>query len=134
MATPTGTPIGEISGPGLGPFGTITKELASGEAGGVTGLQKVSNIISGIIGILTVAAGIWFMIQFLIGSFYWITSGGDKGKLQEAKNRITHAFIGLIIVIAGWSIIALMGKFFNFDILLSEPRTIIRGLYPGGGQ
>ena len=119
------TPLGNIGGEGLGPFGNITKEGGFGPA---TGLIKVTGTISSVIGIMTVAAGIWFLFQFLIGGFFWMSSGGDKAKLHEARERITNAFIGLLIVVAGWSILALAGQFFGYDIVIGNPAEIIGNL------
>lgn len=77
---------------------------------------------------MTVAAGIWFLFQFLTGGFYWMTSAGDKGKLETARHRINDAFVGLIIVVAGWAILNLTGQFLGFDILVIEPGTVIKQL------
>lgn len=118
--------IGGGDGAGLGPFGAIGN--IGGEAGATAGLTGVASVVSGIIGIMTVAAGIWFIFQFLTGALGWLTSGGDKTKLEGARERITNAFIGLVIVVAGWSILAIAGQFFGFDILLEDPGTIIKQL------
>lgn len=112
--------LGPIGGEGLGtlgktPYGT----------GGETALAKVTGTVSAVIGFMTVAAAVWFFIMFTIGGFHWITSGGDKTKLHEARERITNAFIGLLIVIAGWSILALAGQFFGYDIVVSSPGDVI---------
>lgn len=123
------TPLRYIGGEGLGPFGNIGKDLSgTGVGGGTTALEKVTGAISSIIGIMTVAAGIWFLFQFLIGGFFWMSSGGDKAKLHEARERITNAFIGLLIVVAGWSILALAGQFFGYDIVIGNPAEIIGNL------
>lgn len=101
--------LGTIGGQGLGPFGENPGD-------GITGIAK---IISSVIGLMTIAAGVWFMFQFIIGGFNWIGAGGDKAKLQSARDRLTNSFIGLIIVVAGWSILALAGTFFGVDFTLS---------------
>jgi len=115
------TSLGRIGGAGLGPFGNIGLTQTSG-------LEAVVKVVSSIIGLMTISATIWFIFQFLTGGTAWITAGGDKGKLKEARDRITHAFIGLIIVVAGWSILALAGQFFNFDILITNPGLLMQNL------
>lgn len=105
--------LGNIGGAGLGPFSNL------GSAGAAA--QAFTKTISSIIGIITIAATIWFMFQLFIGGVGWLASGGDKTKLEGARSRITNAFIGLIIVVAAWGIIALMGQFLGgYDILLPE--------------
>jgi hypothetical protein len=117
-----GENLGTIGGEGLGPFSNVGT--------GVEGLTSIASIISGIIGIMTISAGIWFIFQFLVGALGWLSSGGEKSKLEEARQRITNAFIGLVIVVAGWAIIAIAGQFFGFDILLENPGTLIEQLKP----
>lgn len=104
--------LGTIGGGGLGPFGNIAQTPEAGLAG-------VTGTVSAIVGVMTAAAAIWFLFQFLIGGFFWMTSAGDKAKLETARHRINDAFIGLVIVVAGWAILALAGQFLGFeDILL----------------
>lgn len=115
--------LGSIRGEGFGPFGNIN--WGGGAGGGALALQKVTGAISAIIGIMTVAATIWFFFQLLVGGIAWLSSGGDKQRLNEARDRLTHAFVGLIIVVAGWSILALVGQFLGFDILIRNPADFI---------
>lgn len=119
------TPLGTIGGQGqqgLGPFAGITDA--------VQGLQAVTSVVSSVIGVMTVAAGIWFLFNLLSGGFQWISAGGDKNALTQAQQRIQNAFIGLIIVVAGWTLLALAGRFLGFDILLNSPTNIINQITP----
>ncbi|MDP1722398.1 MAG: hypothetical protein Q8L37_04245 [Candidatus Gottesmanbacteria bacterium] len=116
---------GAIGGEGLGPFGTIGIGIGANSA---AGLKGVTSAVSAVIGIMTVAAGIWFMFQVLTGGLYWITSAGDKAKLSEARDRIQNAAIGLIVVVAAWSILALAGQFLGYDIVINDPDTLFKQL------
>ena len=117
--------LGNIGGDGLGPFGKIGENIAKGAAGGRVGLEAVTGAVSSVIGVMTVAAAIWFIFQFMTGGFYWITSAGDKAKLNEARDRIQNAFIGLIVVVAGWAVLALAGQFLGYDIVINKPGDVI---------
>lgn len=112
---------GTIGGPGLGPF-------ARSYTDGTDALTAITGIVSKIIGLMTIAAGIWFLFQFIIGGFFWITSAGDKAKLETAHHRINDALVGLIIVVIGWAILALASQFFGVDFLLTKPGDIIQKL------
>lgn len=113
--------LGRIGqGDGLGPFANVSS--------GSEGLQNVTKLVSSIIGVMTVAAFIWFIFQFLIGGFNWITSGGDKAKLQSARDRITNSIIGLIVVVISWSMLSLAGQFFGIDFTLSNPSGVMNSL------
>lgn len=108
----------------LGTIGQGTNLPFAGSGG--SPIDFITHGISAIIGFLTICATIWFMFQLIIGGIQWVTSGGDKNGLESARNRLTHAFIGLIIVVAGWSIMALLGIFFGFDLL--NPAKYLGGI------
>lgn len=114
----TNASLGPIGGTGLGPFGTIstTDKYA--------GATDVINTISSIVGILTVSACIWFLLQVLFGGYEWMSAGGDTKKIEAARNRITNAFIGIVIVVGSWSLLAVIGQFFGFDTLATPIQFI----------
>lgn len=116
----TEVPLKPIRGGGLGPFGSIDFGT-----GGTLALQKVTGAISAIIGFMTIAGSIWFLFQLLFGGYEWISSAGDTKKLTTARQRIMNGFFGLVIIIAAWIIIAVVGQFFGYDILVGSPGTII---------
>jgi hypothetical protein len=129
LAATTATQLDPIGGEGLGPVGAkVNSFLGTSTTGGVNALNSITSIVSSVIGFMTVAAGIWFIFMFLIGGYTWMTSLGDKHKLEEARNRIVNALIGLVIVVAGWGILALVGQFFGMDVLVTDPTTIIKNL------
>jgi hypothetical protein len=52
----------------------------------------------------------------VIGGIRWIASGGDKAQTEAARNQITSALVGLVIVFAAWAIVALINVFFGINI------------------
>jgi hypothetical protein len=112
-------PIGGDTNTGLGPFSNLG--LSSNKYAAATGIV---NGISSLIGFMTIVAAIWFLFQILFAGYTWITAGGEPKKLQEARDRIVHAFIGLVIVIAAWSLLAVVGQFFGFNSLVSPTEII----------
>lgn len=114
LAENTKTDLGTIGeGGGLGPFGGV--EFASG----ADAMTKLTGVVSAVIGFLTVVAAMWFFIQVVLGGISWITAGGDKAKLTTARDKISNAFVGLVVVVAGWGIVALAGQFFGWDNILN---------------
>ena len=54
------------------------------------------------------AIGLLMVFLYLIwGGIDWITSGGDKGKTEGARNKITAAVIGLIVLAAAYAILTI---------------------------
>jgi TRAP-type C4-dicarboxylate transport system permease small subunit len=80
--------------------------------GGLT----IPNLISALIRLTVVIAAIVFFFILVIGGIRWIASGGDKAQTEAARNQITAALVGLVIVFAAWAIVALINTFFNVDI------------------
>lgn len=67
---------------------------------------------------LAMAVGALLVFAFLImGAFEWITSGGDKGKLDAARNRIVNAVIGLLILSASVALFTLLQKILGITFI-----------------
>ncbi len=112
---------GKIGGEGLGPFGNMNLDATAA-------LSAVTNVISSVVGVMTIAASIWFLLQIVIAGINWIGAEGDAKKLESARRRITSAMIGLIIVVSGIIILSLASKFLGYDLLLSNPGDVINKL------
>ncbi|MBU1127009.1 hypothetical protein KKF11_01575 [Patescibacteria group bacterium] len=109
---------------GFGPFGLIPE---AGENVG-TAASAFAQIISNIIGVITIIAGIWFIFAFILGAFSYLTAGGDKAKIEEATKKITQGVIGLVIVVAAYALISLLGSILGFNFLNVGP--LIQQLSP----
>lgn len=112
-------PIGPVEGEGF--WQTIPKDIAA--AGAI-----FSKLASTILAILTIVAGLLVFLQLVTGALGWITSGGDKAGNEKARSQITNAVIGLVIIIAAWSIIYLIGGILGLDIL--NPQKLLPKLSP----
>lgn len=116
------TPIGSIgTGNGFGGYSpdTFTKE---------TFIDRFSKIISNVLGAMTIAAGIYFILVFMIGAWGWMTAGGNKETLQKAQNRIVYAMIGLALVVAAYGLISIVGTILGLPIL--NPKEVIEQISP----
>lgn len=89
------------------------------------GELTVGGIVSGLIrGVLVIAAIVFFFI-LVVGGIKWIASGGDKAQTEGARNQITAALVGLVIVFAAWAIVQLINTFFGINIFeLSIPSAV----------
>ncbi len=91
----------------------------------------IGNVISAVVGILLVVAAIAAFLFLILGGLQWITSGGDKAGMEAARNKITAAIVGLIIVAAAWALMLLLGEFTGIR-LLQGGLTIPTIENPGG--
>ncbi|MFH0942692.1 MAG: hypothetical protein V1810_00815 [Candidatus Beckwithbacteria bacterium] len=90
--------------------------------------NRFADTISNIVTLLTFFAGLAFLIWFIIGALTWITSVDHADKLEKAKNQMSSAIIGLVIVVLAIAIVSLLGKITGFDIL--DPAAIISRIIP----
>ena len=87
-----------------------------GLAGQLTDLT-VGGIVSALIRLILVIAALVFFFILVFGGIQWIASGGDKANTEAARNRITAALVGLVIVFSAWAILQLIRVFFGIDVL-----------------
>jgi len=97
------------------PTGIKSGGLGEGEAG--------QQILQFGVDALFFTAAILAVIFVLIAGIKWITAGGDKTKVQSARGTMTYAIIGLVIVMAAFLIISLLGKILGFQLLPQATRT-----------
>ena len=79
----------------------------------------LTGIISTAIGVMTVIAFIWFIFQFIVAAIQIISSGGDKGSLTSARQKLTTSIIGVVVVISAIFIFELIGFILGFSIITS---------------
>jgi hypothetical protein len=74
------------------------------------------NLVRVVILLFLVTASVISFIFLLVGGANWVTSGGDRGKVEEARRQITAALIGLVIILTAWAILQIMATFIGVDL------------------
>lgn len=92
--------------------------------------SRFNQFISYTVGLLTVIAGIYFFFILITGAIQWISSGGDKAKVSDARDRVTMGVIGMIVVVAAIFIVQIAGDFLGFPGILDPANIIIQRLSP----
>lgn len=67
--------------------------------------------------VIAVLVALFFLIW---GGIKWITSGGDKGGVESARNQIVAAVIGLVIVFLAFFILNLVLQLFGLSLFNLE--------------
>lgn len=88
-----------------------------------------NKIISSIVGLITIIAFIYFMFTLITGAIGIITAGGDAGKLEDSRRRLTTGIIGVIVVIAAIFIVDLIATLLGIPDFL-DPGGVISRLTP----
>jgi len=82
-------------------------------------INDIGFLISSVANILLIVAAIAAFLFLVLGGLQWITSGGDKSGMEQARNKITHAIVGLIIVAAAYAIMLLVSNFLGLGNIFS---------------
>ncbi|MBT3249687.1 MAG: hypothetical protein HN846_03385 [Candidatus Pacebacteria bacterium] len=77
----------------------------------------IGSLINGALSFIMVIAALLVFLYLILGGIEWITSGGDKSKTEGARNKITAAVVGLIILAASYAILLIILNFLGFSNL-----------------
>lgn len=66
---------------------------------------------------IIIVGGLAFILFFLWGGIQWITAGGEKSKIEEARAKITQGLIGLAILAASFVIIKFLQTAVGLELL-----------------
>lgn len=116
-------------GDGSSVFGTV--EAPPGVAqfnSQVTGSgERIGLIVflSSLIRIATIVAGVIVFINFILAGYAYITSDGSSKVNEQVKNQLTYSVIGLVIIVASYTIIAIISLliFGKADFILNPTIT-----------
>lgn len=75
-----------------------------------------NTVLSGIIAFVMIIAVLLVLINLIQAAIIWIGSGGDSSKVEKARDRITQAVIGLIILSASVAIWTFINEFFGLEV------------------
>lgn len=95
---------------GIGPLGLQDKELTKAP-------ELFQTVLSNIVGVMAASGIIWFVFQFIVGAYGWISAGGDSKAIEAARKRIMNAVIGLVIILTAMVLISVIGALLGVDIL-----------------
>jgi len=101
----------------LGQIAPVTDAYSKDSTTGLTALTNAEKFISNAIGAVTILGGLFFLVYFFMGALNWITSGGEKGKVEKARGEMTNGAIGMIILVASYGVIGLVGSLLGFNVL-----------------
>ncbi len=97
--------------------------FAAPVGGDVTGFDaskipftNVGQLMSNALGLLFFFAGLLAFLFIVIGGIQWITAGGDAKAASAARDRITAAVVGLLVVVAAFAITLILGQVFGIDL------------------
>jgi hypothetical protein len=107
LAAPINNPV---LGPGL-------QSILQGSDPGETFFQRLLTLL---VNLFLAGGSIVFFFMLITGAIAWISSGGDSKSIESARNRVTHALIGIFILFSTYAIIKAIEGFFGISILVLD--------------
>lgn len=78
-------------------------------------LSLTGGVISNILNIAFIVVVLIALAFLIYGGIKWITSGGDKGGVEAARNMIVAALVGLVIAFLSYFILQIVFSLFGLD-------------------
>ncbi len=116
--TPENGIIGKVTPP---PIFAVGSKYAF-EGGGV------AFFISNIVRLLTIIAGIWMLLNFVLAGLQFISAQGNDEQVKNAWNKIFNSMIGMVIIIVAYTLTALLSY-----IMFGDPTFILNPTLTGPG-
>jgi hypothetical protein len=66
--------------------------------------QDIRVTIMEIINVVLQLLAVIFVVLIIISGYQWMTAGGNEEQVTKAKKNLSNAVIGLVIILASWSI------------------------------
>ena len=89
---------------------------------------RLTQVISNIVGVLTIFGGLAFLVWFVVGALTWASSGGNPEQMNKAKSQMSTAVAGLFVLILATSVVWILGKITGLDIINLD--TLIKSVIP----
>ena len=107
LAQLTGTPgtVTGIHNPVLDVFG-------KGEGG-----EIIAQLIGRFLHLALIIAGVVLLVMIILAGYDWLSSAGEKEKIQKAQQRLTNAFIGFVLVVAARAILGYLAGVLEIEWL-----------------
>ncbi len=87
-------------------------------ANGIATIKGFEGLFENIVTVVLALAGIAFFIAFVVGGFKFMT-GSDPKSLDSAKNTLTYAIAGLVIVAISYLILVVIANFTGVQGILN---------------
>jgi len=99
-------------------FNRLYQELRP--SGGAINFNNLTlgGIINALLPFLFVLAGLSMLLFLVYGGFMLLTSGGDPKAVSSAKEKITFAIVGFVIVFISFWLVQIIGRMFGIQPII----------------
>ncbi|OGY27604.1 MAG: hypothetical protein A3F33_02355 [Candidatus Woykebacteria bacterium RIFCSPHIGHO2_12_FULL_43_10] len=79
--------------------------------------SNVGSLLGQVFVFVLVTASILLFLYLILGGVQWMTSGGDKVATQAAKDRLTAALVGILIILSVYGVMKIVEAAFGINVL-----------------
>lgn len=79
-------------------------------------ISDLSTLFNNAVTAIIALAGIVLFIMLIVGGVKYITSGGDPKATEGAKNTITYAIGGLLLILLSYLILVILSRITGADL------------------
>lgn len=91
--------------------------IIRGLAADVATLQGFQCLIANSFSVILTVIGLAGFVMFIFGAFQWMLSGNNSKGVDNARQAMTYAIIGIIVALSGFIIINLIAGFTGVSII-----------------
>jgi len=73
----------------------------------------LNSIVNAVVSTLIILGSVVLFFYIILGAYKWMTAGGDKARVDEARQTFTNGLIGMAILASIYAISQLIGNFFG---------------------
>jgi uncharacterized membrane protein len=94
----------------------IPEECIEGTSLCAPAISGLNTVFANVLEVALAFAGIVLFIMLLVGGFKYLTSGGDPKSVQGAKNALSWAIIGFVLVASAFLILRFIEYFTGANV------------------
>ena len=94
-----------------------TKPLSDIYLPGMTKPENIGALLSPLINNAIILTALASFAAVVFAGFNYITSSGDKAKVQQATTMLNYALLGLALAVSAFVITQIIGRIGGFDFL-----------------
>lgn len=80
-------------------------------------LKDLEYIFARILNVFFGFAGLALLVMFIVGGFSYLTAGDNPKAAEKARNTLTFAVIGLVVILLAWFIMKFLVDFTGLNLM-----------------
>jgi len=98
---------------------TFKQPCVASYASDVPTIQGIECLVSNILAVAVTLIGIVAFVMFLVGGFQYLTAGSNAKGVEQGRNSITFAIIGIVLALASIMILNVIARLTGVTTILN---------------